>query len=79
MVNGNIVDYLELHPDSDRWSLVSDHFIPLVCLGVIFLQSLDVALGLEHLHSFNPKVIHGDLKGVGIISIRLFGEILNRN
>lgn len=28
MGNGNIVEYLELHPDSDRWCLVSNHFIP---------------------------------------------------
>ncbi|KAH7908669.1 kinase-like domain-containing protein, partial [Hygrophoropsis aurantiaca] len=28
---------------------------------------LDVALGLEYLHSFDPQVIHGDLKGANIL------------
>ncbi|KAH7923797.1 kinase-like protein [Leucogyrophana mollusca] len=28
---------------------------------------LDVALGLEYLHSFDPPVIHGDLKGANIL------------
>ncbi|KAH7923804.1 kinase-like protein [Leucogyrophana mollusca] len=28
---------------------------------------LDVALGLEYLHSFDPTVIHGDLKGANVL------------
>ncbi|KAG0694751.1 kinase-like domain-containing protein [Suillus ampliporus] len=28
---------------------------------------MDVALGLEYLHSFNPSVVHGDLKGSNIL------------
>lgn len=66
MANGNIVDYLEQHPDADRWSLVSDLFIPPVSMHHFFLQSHDIVLGLEYLHSFKPQVIHGDLKGVSI-------------
>jgi hypothetical protein len=33
------------------------------------LQALDVALGLEHLHSREPTIVHGDLKGVGATSV----------
>ena len=36
MVNGNIVEYLELHPDSDLWSLVSSRFILLISPGIMF-------------------------------------------
>jgi hypothetical protein len=32
-------------------------------------QVLDVALGLEYLHSFDPPVIHGDLKGVSMFFV----------
>ena len=74
MVNGNIVEYLNLHPDSDLWYLVSSRFIPLISPGVIFSQSLDVTLGLEYLHSFNPHVIQRES---ALIPIRLFGETLN--
>jgi len=28
------------------------------------IQVLDVAQGLEYLHTMNPHIIHGDLKGV---------------
>jgi len=41
------------------------------------IQVLDVALGLEYLHSFNPPIIHGDLKGVSVFYLIIHGLILN--
>ena len=29
-------------------------------------QLLDIALGLEYLHTFDPPIIHGDLNGVSV-------------
>jgi serine/threonine protein kinase len=64
MENGNINEFIKMHPDANRAQLVSRHFrfeiydryaerVP---------ELVDVALGLQYLHSFN--FVHGDLKGV---------------
>jgi len=29
--------------------------------------ALDIAMGLEHLHSLNPSIVHGDLKGANVL------------
>ena len=33
------------------------------------LQMLDIAEGLNYLHTFTPKIIHGDIKGVGSVDL----------
>lgn len=71
MENGNVVQFLrERAPDADCVLLVRLirfwHWIYYNC----FIQSLDVAEGLEYLHSKN--IIHGDLKGVSINAIAAF-------
>ena len=64
MENGNLVRFLaDLAPNTDCVTLVcnkvtSQSWLPYEW----FVQSLDVALGLEYLHS--EGIIHGDLKGV---------------
>ncbi|KAI3602889.1 hypothetical protein WG66_011164 [Moniliophthora roreri] len=50
MWNGDIITYLEEHPDHDR------------------LRSVyEIASGLAYLHSLEPMVIHGDIKGANIL------------
>jgi len=69
MENGNVVQFLhERAPDADCILLVSrvikiwHHRTGI--MGLLF-QSLDIAQGLEYLHSKN--IIHGDLKGVSLL------------
>jgi len=62
--NGNIMQYLESHPNASRSELVS----VLLCFARSsfpdqYSKLLQVAKGLQYLHSLD--VVHGDLKGVG--------------
>jgi hypothetical protein len=66
MENGNVIDFLKRYPVTYCVNLVSGSFrIPID----VIMQALDIALGLEHLHSLNPSIVHGDLKGVGLTCI----------
>jgi hypothetical protein len=65
MVNGNLVDFINAHPDVDRITLVG--FALEVSLSSIFdectsLQLEGVAEGLVYIHG--QGMVHGDLKGV---------------
>ncbi|KIM91557.1 hypothetical protein PILCRDRAFT_763184 [Piloderma croceum F 1598] len=53
MKNGNVTSFLKLAPETRRLPLAS--------------QMLDIAEGLHYLHTFEPSIIHGDLKGVNIL------------
>jgi serine/threonine protein kinase len=65
MANGNVVDFLRLHPDTNCVHLVRQMERRLCTYPLISsLQALDVTQGLEYLHSLTPNIIHGDLKGV---------------
>ncbi|KAF8316461.1 kinase-like domain-containing protein, partial [Cantharellus anzutake] len=49
---GNVIDFIKNHPDANRDMIV---------------RCADVASGLEHLHSQNPSIVHGDIKGHNIL------------
>jgi hypothetical protein len=65
MNSGNIVQFLRMAPTTECSLLVSKI---LFCTSMETThrntQILDIAEGLNFLHSFRPSVIHGDLKGV---------------
>ncbi|KAK0190042.1 kinase-like domain-containing protein [Armillaria mellea] len=50
MVNGNIMSYLEAHPDHDR-----------------LMSLVQIAEGMEYLHSLNPPIVHADIRGANIL------------
>ena len=60
--DGNILRYTASHPDVSRSALVSILFPGDVNHLTLFWQLLQVAKGLQYLHSFG--VPHGNLKGV---------------
>ncbi|KAL1208074.1 Receptor-like serine/threonine-protein kinase [Cardamine amara subsp. amara] len=61
MENGNLQDALlyRRSPELMEWNRR-------------FLVAIDIAKGIEHLHSLNPCVIHGDLKPSNILLDRFF-------
>ena len=73
--NGNITQFLESNPHASRSKLVT----PLLCLvpvcRLICLKLLQVAKGLQYLHSFD--VVHGDLKGVSALSPQTYATLMN--
>ncbi|PBK82474.1 kinase-like protein [Armillaria gallica] len=52
MMNGNIMSYLEIHPDHDR--------LTSVCRTLL-------AEGMKYLHNHNPPIVHADIRGANIL------------
>ncbi|OAX40902.1 hypothetical protein K503DRAFT_564168 [Rhizopogon vinicolor AM-OR11-026] len=70
MTNGNVRDYLQANPNTHRSLLVRVTFA--YTRASYVLEILDVAHGLEYLHSMQPTIIHDNLclADFGIVAIR---------
>ncbi|KAF7325256.1 G-protein alpha subunit [Mycena venus] len=68
MKNGNVMAFLETHPNFSKSSLVNYHpFLLGKWCSKIILQVRDIASGLKYLHDLDPPVVHGDIKGANIL------------
>lgn len=68
MNHGNILQFLENHPQHDRLPPVrtdSVYFSTLTQSAVF--QLLNIATGLDHLHSHDPPIYHGDIRGANVL------------
>jgi len=67
MSNGDLMSYLTLHPEYNRIAAVS-----YICKTFVIGQTdvsdqvSQLAEGMNDLHSLQPPIIHGDIKGVRI-------------
>jgi serine/threonine protein kinase len=64
MENGNIIEYNKANPHIERGALVRHYESGQWRDADTYPQVLDIVRGLDYLHSFNPSIVHGDLKGV---------------
>lgn len=64
---GTCSDYLVNNPDADRMSIVSG--LSLLHVDIDPYQIRQVADGLNHLHSFNTPIAHGDIKAVSTLRL----------
>ncbi len=69
MDNGNIMSYLQVHPDHNRHTSVRER-TPLhsVRAKAIFSQLVQVVEGMRYLHNLDPPIVHADIRGVRSLS-----------
>jgi serine/threonine protein kinase len=71
MPNGNIINYLEQYGlNVNRLALVRLVIPATLLLSPAFkqIQVAQCARGLEYLHNYKPALVHGDIKGVSIVT-----------
>ena len=69
MPNGNLMVYIQKNPQHDRVTSViqiSPQMFGLI-IDISSPKIIQIASGLYHLHSRNPPIVHGDVKGVSKI------------
>lgn len=64
MANGNIISFLESNPNHDRLRAVGT--FPVISSNPMTISSqvIEIAQGIEYLHSQDPQIVHADLRGV---------------
>ena len=75
MENENVLCYLQNNQDADRRQLVFNSYIVYAMKSIqsTVFQVNGIALGMHYLHTLDPPVIHGDLRGVsGMLSILIY-------
>jgi hypothetical protein len=71
MPNGNIMDYIGSRSilNVDRLALVRLLISLTLPLSLVRqTQVAQCALGLEYLHNYKPTLVHGDIKGVSLVT-----------
>lgn len=63
---GDLRKYLQENSSAGRRQLAS-HLLSLCYPKLIGLQLKGISSGLQYLHAFEPKVIHGDVRAVSVI------------
>ena len=69
MPGGDLTGYINANPHTNPVELVSLVFVPSCNASLLSYQLVDVARGLKYLHLCD--VIHGDLKGVRVLSLSI--------
>ena len=71
--NGNASEYLKKNPTADRKMLVINLAIAqMLDSSTCLLKIHDIARGLNYLHTLDPPIVHGDLKGVNNFLARMW-------
>jgi hypothetical protein len=68
MPYGNILLYLEKHPNCSRLKLVSAGCLLLVLLVMESVKMHEAASGVEYLHLLQSPLLHGDIKAVCVFN-----------
>ena len=70
MENGNLISFLEKHPEHDRWEAVSG-CQPLPKDYVPSPQILEIAEAIRYLHEYDPPIVHADIRGASRIFLNI--------